>query len=312
MWQDPADIAGRYEGNWFSTTSRYDDADKRIAASTGASIPELLDAQGKSEIALSYNNRGLINAIGGSYGTLIAGITYDSLGRQLTQRFGDIAGTLLSTTYRKVGNIESFKASRTPPTLWAQGGPGYVPPVVSAAPTTQALLESFTYNFDTAGLLTSISDDRLPSDWPVGFKPVGRIFSYDSLGRVSRIDYHYPDGRDARPANTGGDIPYALVPQRPGFQAFGFDTYGNATLFADDAGALFDRALGGITTGNLNDGPNRFVSAAGGQLQAKHDAAGNMVSLTVRRTTCTDQGRLCSHQFVFDWDELGQLSRVRR
>lgn len=311
-WPDPMDIDSRYAGDWFRTVNRYDNADRRIAASTGAVASELLDSQGKSEILLSYGGRGLITAIGGSYGTLVAGITYDALGRQVTRRLGDVAETLLTTGYRRAGSIEYFKASRAPPVLWVQGGQGYAPPPAGAPPTTQALLESFTYGFDTAGMLTSVTDHRSPSDWPDGFKPVSRTFEHDPAGRVSRIDYIYPGGIDTRPPGTAGDIPHALVPQRPGFQAFGFDTYGNASLFADDAGALFDRALGGVVTGGLAGGPNRLVSAGGGQLQARHDAAGNLVSITVRRTNCAAPSGLCSHRFVFDWDEVGQLARARR
>lgn len=314
VWPGHQDIASRYAADWFRSAVEYDTANRMIRATTGASAPELLDAEGNSELLVEYSLRSLVSTVRGSYGTLLSGLTYDQLDRRLTAVLGDAASTLVSTSYKPGGGLDTFKAARMPPSLWSLGAAGYTPPGPSEPPTTQTILEDLEYHYDSSDLLAGIDDRRPPTAWPVGAKPVSRLFTHDLLGRLARTDYKYAAGSDpfdpaAAPASA---IPRTAVSQRPGFQTFSFDEVGNLRDTADDAPALFDRSVGTITRGSYDAGPNQFVSAANGDIQARHDPTGNLVSLSVRRSSCADPAGLCTHYFVYDWDEVGQLARARR
>ena len=53
------------------------------------------------------------------------------------------------------------------------------------------------------------------------------------------------------------------------------------------------------------------MTAAEG-VRASYDAAGHMRELTVARPRCWEHVPSCSHRFLYDWDEQGQLARARR
>jgi RHS repeat-associated protein len=312
-WPGADGPAARYANEWMRSAARYDDADRLTALTTGAAVPELLDARGRSEITFGYSARGVMTRIGGSYGALVTGAALDALGRPSRLQLGDAAGTQLAATYGPGGSLLRFRATRSAPALWTQGAPGYAPPAPEDPPSTQTVLEDLRYDIDDAGVLRGIDDLRDASAWPPGAKPVSRALAQDDRARVTGVQYHYADGADAStPPPEGVAVPGGSSPLRPMAQGFRFGGGGRVDLSTDDANALFDRSLAAITRGTREDGPDRLLTAANGDISAEYDAAGNIVSLTAKRGTCLDSNGLCSHRFIYDWDEGGRLARARR
>ena len=313
VWTGTESPATRYSADWLRSAASYDDADRLLAVTTGADAPELLDALGQSRLTFAYSGRGLIRQIGGSYGTLVSGATYDALGRPRTLQLGDAAATQLVATYTPGGSLATFRAARSAPALWTDGAPDYTPPAAADPPSTQTVLEDLVYHTDSAGLLKGIDDLRSPAEWPAGAKPVSSAFTYDDLGRMIGGVYTYASGPDtALPPADGPRVPTAGSALRPATLGLDFDVHGVIRRMTDDAGAVFERSLGDVTRGGRLTGPDRLVAAANGDVAAAYDDAGNLVSLTVKRAACSDGGGLCSHRFAYDWDESGQLARARR
>ncbi|WP_442499339.1 toxin TcdB middle/N-terminal domain-containing protein [Methylobacter sp. sgz302048] len=313
VWPGAVSLSDRYASDWFRSVTEYDDADRLLAMTTGVSAPELLDSQGQSRLTFAYSQRGVVTRIGGSYGDLVTGTVYDALGRPVSLTMGDAAGTRLETTYGPSGSLATFRATRSAPGLWTIGVAGYTPPGVGDPPTTQTVLEDLLFHTDSTGLLTGIDDLRSPAAWPDGAKPVNRTFSHDNIGRLTGALYQYPGGPDApAAASDRPGIPTAASAQRPAILSLKFDDFGNLAQTIDDATALFDRSLGDIVRGDFEAGPDRLVTAANGDVAAEYDAAGNLVSLTVKRSACSAPSGVCSHRLIYDWDESGQLARARR
>lgn len=312
-WPGADGPAARYANGWIRSAAQYDDAERLTSLTTGAAVPELLDARGTSEITFGYSARGVMTRIGGSYGALVTRSTLDALGRPSRLQLGDTADTQLAATYAPGGSLLGFRAARNAPALWKQGAPGYVPPTPEDPPSTQTVLEDLRYHIDDSGVLSGIDDLRDASAWPSGAKPVSRALAQDDRARVTGVQYLYPDGADAsRPPEERGAIPAGASPLRPMAQGFHFGGGGRVDVSTDDANALFDRSLGAIARGSRENGPDRLLKAANGEVSAEYDAAGNIVSLTVKRGTCLESNGLCSHRFVYDWDESGRLARARR
>lgn len=80
-------------------------------------------------------------------------------------------------------------------------------------------------------------------------------------------------------------------------------------------GLTFDRSVGAIYNGRDRNGtpqggPNQLIDAD--YTHATYDTSGNMTELTVGRPSCWGRMPDCSHRFVYDWDEVGQMVRARR
>ena len=112
------------------------------------------------------------------------------------------------------------------------------------------------------------------------------------------------------PSDT--EVPATANAPRPALQTFDFDWLGNLRSSTDDFGDFYDRSLGVVASGAGSTGPNQLVSAGSGRIAAHHDEAGNLVDLILERQECVQTGGLCTHRFVYDWDEVGQLERARR
>lgn len=311
---DPG-VGDPYSAHWFRKSASYDDANRMIRFSTGAAAAELLDATGKSEFSVTYTARGLIATIGGSYGVLQSSEKRDAVGRLKLRRFGDLAQTTAELTHDSLGRIDTYRLSRSSaPSLWTAGAPGYTPPQPSDLPTTQLVLEDLDFTFDLADNLTGIDDLRSAGAWPAGAKPTSRQFGYDAFDRLNRVDYSRQGSLD--PATSFGSPPSSLpslkLPTRVVHQTFLYEWNGNTNQTTDNLSAFYDRSLGTISNGVAAAGPNQLISA-GSQLSATYDPAGNLVNLTIaRQGQCTDPHGYCSHRFVYDWDEVGKLVRVRR
>jgi RHS repeat-associated protein len=302
-----------YDVSWLRSQIAYDAVDRPVRASTGASASELMDSAGVSELTLHYSSRGVLNQVSGSYGALLAGTTHDASGRISSSTLGDVASTMATFGYDAAGVPQSVLVSRTAPMLWVNGAAGYTPPSAGDPPSTQQVLEDLVYGVDASGKIYSIADNRVPALWPIGAKPVSRTFKHDALGRLFRVDYAYPVGLDAVvPEAPGAEIPVGANAPRPVFQTFEFDWLGNLQTTTDDYGLFYERMLGLAQFGTSDAGPNQLTSAGAGRITAVHDEIGNLVDLTVVRATCLDAAGLCTHRYVYDWDEVGELVRGRR
>jgi RHS repeat-associated protein len=121
---------------------------------------------------------------------------------------------------------------------------------------------------------------------------------------------------DTRRANPS---PHVAFDQRVLYESFGYDWLGNTSATGDDANGFYDRSLGAIT----NDSTKRYQlagasneatgSVRSGHLTSAYDDAGNLLSMAVSRAgTCLPTGANCGQRFVYEWDEVGQLTRARR
>jgi RHS repeat-associated protein len=106
-------------------------------------------------------------------------------------------------------------------------------------------------------------------------------------------------------------VPLKDVATRVRTQQFVYDFLGNTEYTVDDLGLRYDRSLGNITNaGDSTSKKNQLVAADG--IAAKYDEAGNLVDLRVERPGTRCDPDLCAQRFVYEWDEVGQLSRARR
>jgi RHS repeat-associated protein len=315
VWSEVFPIpADRYIEQWYATATAYDNSDRVLSVTTGAKTPELTGVGGVSELTTAYSARGLTIQIGGTYGILVEGVTYDADGKLRTVAHGDAAHTRTTFTYDVNGRPKTHEVYRKKIPLWVNGAVGYTPPAAGDLPTTQQLLVKSQFEYDPSGLLSAIHDYRPAVEWPEGAMPVTQSYKYDLRSRLRESTYSRI-AADPVVQFTPLDarIPAATLPHRILTQQFGFDAQENLSTFDDDLDARYDRSLGTAVHGALSAGPNQLRSAAGGSISAQYDEAGNMTHLIVQRSgPCEDPDGRCTHRFAFDWDEVGRLSRARR
>jgi RHS repeat-associated protein len=329
-----ASLSTRYSPWWFRSETEYDLANRAINQSTGADVNEVMARSSKqiggsvtyfytSNIKPSYSARGLVTSTDSSYGNLLVSARYDADGALLHQVYGDAASTAADLSYDDRRNLKELKISRAAPALWSQSVGGYSPATGIGPSTLQLTLEDLVLGYDPANNPTSISDMRDPAEWPVGAKPISRAMTYDDLYRLTQIVYNSGGDQQISPfnaENSGGDtspVPTQQLSSRVQQQNFSYDFLSNMTKTSDDAlHAFYDRSLGTITNGTSQQSPNQILSAAsasGGTLTAHYDASGDLEDLVImRQGTCASPGGKCTQRFVYDWDEVGRLSRVRR
>ena len=328
-------LAQRYAAHWFTQTVAYDGADRPVSTTTGADVPELLDANGQSFVTTQYSKRGTVESVGSGYGRLVASIARAADGPVNSIVYGDTAATTSAFTYDSRRRLASVQTYRGPPALWSQQPPAYSPPPDPGGPpdTFQLLLQDLAYTYDAVDNPTQIRDFRNPAEWPAGAQPVTRTIQYDDLYRATNVAYAYPSGSDTwvdpfNAEDTGIDpdprraqpSPHVSFGQRVMSQSFQYDWLGNTTSTDDDAHGFYDRSLGTIQNGTAAAGPHQLqgaqgaaASAQGGALTAAYDAAGDLVSLSVARSgPCLPTGASCSQQYAYDWDEVGRLVMARR
>src|SRR5690606_31541107 len=196
-------------------------------------------------------------------------------------------------------------------------------------PSLQMLLQDEDFLYDIVGNPVEIRDWRIPEEWPAGAKPVTKKIQYDDLYRATRVDYQYSTGDDDWQSpfdyeNSGGSDPRRAAPaphvefeKRILQQTFRYDWLGNSDRTDDDAHGFYDRSLGTITNGS--DKPYQLEAAVqtggthNGSLTTDYDAAGNLIGLSVNRDGgCLPAGADCNQTFVYEWDEVGRLSRAQR
>ena len=309
-WQPTVD--GRYAPRWYTQETGYDLANRVTWRSTGTELPELL-VEGMSREAFTYTARDLVANVGSSYGPVISGTTYSPAGEPLTVTYGDAAATRATTTWDTRGRMQTARIDRAPATVWTNPTGSYTAP---PAETTVVDLANMTFSYDELGHPTAITD--IAAGWHAGAKPVTRTASYDEHYRVTHLAYSYLGVTDVQASPFAAEIAsgdHRHVPvreaggDRVNSQSFSYDFMGNTTHTDDDRHKRFDRSLGAIT--HSAEHPNQLTDAEG--VHADYDESGNVLSMTVERDTCTGAGTsMCTHRFVYDWDEVGQLMRARR
>ncbi len=326
-------LVDRYAARWYIKKAAFDAADRVTTAGTGVTTPELLGADGTSELRFSYTKRGLVRQVGSSYGVLYAGGVTLGDGRPQSMTLGDLAGTQRHVAYDVNHRPKDTQIYRGTPELWSNPVGAYVPPAAGDDPTRPLSLEDYSFTYDEVGNLTRAEDHRIPSEWPASAQPVTRNFEYDDLYRLTRTNYEYPAGTtdtwkspflaEDQNANLLQAIPQVSQTTRPTEQRYQYDWLGNITQSTDDQNAFWDRSTGNRTHGSAAAGANQVLSASNrvlapssvrkGDLSALYDATGNLIGLIVRRDgPCLPSGGSCWQRFDYEWNEVGELTRARR
>jgi RHS repeat-associated protein len=308
-------IANRYTTNTFSRSLSYDLGDRIRQRDTGLRSDELLEG-GQSFEAYTYTNRGLLRTMGGSYGLLLHELRYapDESVRQF--RVGDAASTLTQYGYDTRDRLSTLRMSRTAPALWTMPTPVYSMP---SEDTTQLELVHHQFVYDDVSNPTSIAD-LSTSYWRAGARQRSRVMKYDGLYGLTRITYdhgsdeHVPPFHPEAIAGDRRPTPERQADRRMLSQQFKYDFLGNLATSEDNEHLRYDWSLGAMQYGRQTTGgtfgPNQLVAAEG--IIGEYDDAGNLRELTVSRPSCSTVMPSCSHRFVYDWDEVGQLMRAKR
>ncbi|MBK8997997.1 MAG: RHS repeat-associated core domain-containing protein [Myxococcales bacterium] len=324
-------LATRYAERWYLRSMSFDGADREIAATTGASVAELMGSStdgltnDKSTVRTAYTKRGTVKHVKSTYGDLVnrAERTADGLLQRV--EYGDATHTTTDFSYDVRRRVKTVQTYRGPPAGWN---------APNNQPTFQLLLQDDELTYDSVGNPTEIRDWRIASEWPAGAKPVTKKAQYDDLYRVSRVDYQYEGGDDTWTspfaAENGGQTdlqdprrakpsPHVDFAKRLQWQTFSYDWLGNTSKTDDDAHGFYDRSLGPIT--NDASKPYQLKSADNtslgggktGKLAAQYDASGNLARMHVQRAgTCLPANSDCSQVYDYQWDEVGRLARARR
>jgi RHS repeat-associated protein len=312
-----ANPGGVIDGRWYNRRATYDGADRPVTDSTGATTNQ------PSTVTTTYTLRGAVDQVLSSYGLLVDHVKRDADGLVTEIQYGDAASTTTAFTYddlRRLRNLTTYRASLDG---WVHG-PG----------TQQMLLQDEQFSYDRVGNPLEIRDWRDPAEWPVGAKPVTRKMQYDSLYRLSRMDYQYSAGDDDWVDPYGAETEDPSRPQpspradfaggkRVQWQSYRYDWLGNTEATDDDAHAFYDRSLGTVTNdGYKLQGADIDAGDRQGELGTVYDAAGNLVQLDVDRhgdvvggahwpPSVHGQERLVQ-RYAYEWDEVGRLVRARR
>jgi len=314
-------LSSRYTNRWFRTATIFDEVDRVDSVTTGADVPELLTghpgeaALGSSFLHYNYSARGTVSSIDGSYGTLHSLYRYAADGAVEQVQLGDAASSLVFSDRNIDGRLMALTA------VQQTGG-------WQAFPRTH-LSQGFAH--DENGNIKEITDYRIPWEWPSGAQPVSRTMTYDEMYRIQSVAFAHGADPQTSPfeaeenASNGAPLPRVIASQRVTAQSWSYDDLGNVKRADDDTYSAFDRGFGLGTMGSISASPewqrkpNQLLGAlpdavgAQGALEAHYDAAGNLVDLAIERDgVCSAPTGKCAQRFLYEWDEVGQLTRALR
>ncbi|WP_394838679.1 hypothetical protein LVJ94_17450 [Pendulispora rubella] len=310
----------RYAEHWFRKAFRYDLADRLVSEDTGADIPEFL-VNGKSTVDYAYTARGFRKSISSSYGALVAAMTYNADGTPDVVKLADAAATVQKMTYGP-HDVTRYLVSREAPELWKKSTANYTPADANVPSSLQKVLADLSFTYDGVGNPTEVKDARDPNEWPAGARPKSQKLTYDDLYRLTeeRAEYNAPnkvdpqvspfDAEESAPFSRG-ILPRLVRAKRSTSVQAAYDFQGNTTSINDNDSTVLDRAaLGAVVNGDAEGHPNRLTGSSLG-VQVTYDPTGNVVEMLAPRTgECSTDA--CSHHFIYNWDEVGQLVRARR
>jgi len=318
-----ADPSGTIAGRWYNRRAAYDGADRPIHETTGAAV---LDPGQTSQVNTTYTKRGKVWHVDSSYGMLVHHVQRDADGLVKEIQYGDgqeNPATITAFTYDDLRRLRNLTTYRSRPSDW---GPE---PDPLTTKTRQLLLQDEQFTYDRVGNPVEIRDWRDPNEWEPGAKPVTRKMQYDSLYRLSRIDYQYSQQATGADPWTNPYKAELADPSRPQptphadftgeervqWQTYQYDWLGNTQNTEDDLHAFYDRSLGEVTNNGykLQSATNATASSRHGSLNATYDDGGNLVALDVARAgPCAPAGKCANQHFEYQWDEVGRLTRARR
>ena len=122
-------LANRYAPRWYVKKQAFDALSRVKVVDTGVALPELMGADGKSELRPTYTKRSSIRQVAGSYGVLFAGGVYLADGRTQSFTLGDAASTQRYFTYdvnQRVAAVQTYRAAAP---LWSAPPPPLHPTV---------------------------------------------------------------------------------------------------------------------------------------------------------------------------------------
>lgn len=322
--------ATRYSSIWYRQESTFDIGDRLTKRTTGIDKGNLLPDVGggvrESAETFAYSARGLPYTIGSSYGTLVSEMKFTASGLSLSARYGDAAQTLVEREYDDRERLRRYRATRaSAPSIWSTGATNYTAP---GPETTQLDLMQMRRTPDEVDN-PLILEDVSTATWPDGARQVSRAFTYDAAYRVRQVDATQPGGPDPyvspfEAEQSAGDRAPLGERDSSGFrmqqQRFYHDAHGNLDYSDDNEQLTFERSFGeqrnGFTAASPSGagGPHQFLEGndALAPTAATYDLAGNLTELTVSRASCQDRTPNCTHRFLYDWDEVGQMVRARR
>ena len=306
-----ASLSNRYTTRWFAEMLSFDASNRLRKRAASVQAPEL---RVNGESAETFDYVGFqISSMGSSYGTLASSFHYLPNQALTAMAYGDAASTRATLEYDERDRLYRYHLFRhAAPAVWSTPMAHYTLP---ESETTELDLSLNYLKYDDVGNPTSITDENI-STWPTGARSVSRVMQYDAAYRVTSVesidggDGHVPAYLAEALAGDRRPVAVRQGSQRPTLQTFQYDWQGNTVRTDDDEGLRYDRSLGQITNGGTAAGPNQLVDASG--IRADYDFAGDLTELTVSRTSCWDKMPNCSHRFVYDWDETGELVRARR
>jgi hypothetical protein len=312
-------LAQRYSNHWFATRTNFDIGDRLKVHSTGIDVPELLGTNQSSEELYNYTARGLLQQVSSTYGALIRSARFDAEGLPSDVVYGDAASTKATFKYDDRRRLQDYLLDRAASPIWQTQTPTYKLPPSS---TTELEISNLKFTYDAMNNPKTILGLTSSAPWPRGAKPVTRQIEYDDLYRIKQLKYSFtqsltqvsPFAHELQ-AGDVAPVPLQHAKTRVLAQGFHYDCKGNLTETTDNLKLAYDRSLGVMTYGEARSKPNQLLSAADGGIQIKHDEAGNLVDLRVERRGVCPTGKqqsACAERFVFDWDEIGRLSRARR
>lgn len=337
-------LANRYAPTWSTRYLQYTDGDQLSLASTGADVA-LLENYGNSEVSYSRDPRGALTTITSSYDNTdgipaplvqFGAPRADGLPTSIT--YGDLARTKTTfDNYDSRGRLTALTTRRSAPALWSGPTNGTYPSLPDSVAVKQLDLTKVALGYQATDDIGSITDSRDVTAWPPTAKPVvTTTFTNDALHRLSSVTYDSGNDSQGIPfkkeyINLGGigggsaiSVPQADFSSRVKSQNFTYNWTNDITTSTSDLPntGFYDRSLGSSTLGTPSLPNNQLTSSsagAGQSLGAKYDGAGNLKDLWVDRTgeSCATGGapvanQRCSQRYIFDWDEVGNLSRARR
>jgi RHS repeat-associated protein len=306
------DWHARFSDSSFSYAINYDDADRVTTQGTGATA---LAVSGASSVTTSYDERGNIGSVTSSYGSLVTSTQFDFDGQMLEYQYGDHAQTYAKRSYDSLRRLSTSNVARSP--AWVQPGNGYTLP--SDDSTLEQILEAKTIGYDLIGNPLTITDPSGTTKWPTGAARMTRTATYDDFYHVVTVTdntggdtYVQPYGPEFA-SGTDSPVPATIVTPRVSSQTFNYDWLGNTTQSTDDQQIFYDRSLGTISNDPVY--ANRITGAVGStasdNLSVSYDAQGDVTNVNVSRSKPLTSSCI-SNSFVYQWDELGRMSRATR
>jgi RHS repeat-associated protein len=308
-----------FDGHWTDVYSVHNYAGTRVARMVVD--PTTPTAYSGLTESTAINERGLpgnVTVAGGPVPGVVERWMYNADGTIPEVDLGDAATTKELRDYDELQRLTTLQVRRNAPAVWSTKTPDWTPPTAADGTNQVGPLVYLGMSYDEADNPLEITDDSRDALWPAGAKPVqDTVLGYDDRDRVISTTLAYSSGTDTfvSPNTPDGATPRPMPLQVPsGLRRAAsitqsYDWNGNVKTSGDDQGLVFDRSLGTVVYDPAK--PNQMTGTADGSVQVAHDPAGNVVNVEVVRAGPCEGGN-CAQRFVYEWDELGQLSRAAR